>query len=543
MDGSWISAFPLAELSVGGARVAHGPVPIAVFRLEEQTLYAVDNRCPHEGYPLVQGSVSGCVLTCKWHNFKFDLRDGACRQGEEDVRSWPVRVVDGVVQIDVAPPAALVTKLWEDLDKALVRQETGRAARDVVRLLDLGVPPARIALRGALFDAARAEYGPSHALAAAAEVTARLTPGVEPALPLVQALDLAARSNLGLPVRPTPAPIDPGPDPAAAGARLRAHVEAEEGAEAEALVRGAVRWGWRRAELEPWFFQLCDDHFLDFGHALIYTTKIFDLLDATRWEGAEDLLGSFTWGFATGTREDLLPAWAGYRKEGEAPPTTADRLPPDALADAAPPAARALVRQNPAGALDALSIAAATRLLRFDPAHDRDPTVAEGWLDLTHRLTFAHAVRLASARWPVDRLARQAAQFIALARPLDGPAQPIEPATATLDEVVAAVAAREPSLALRRAAGWLQEGDAADLVDALERLIWSDHATRAIFLIHHLKTLRAGAAERIATGDDRPLLAAVRFLASPLRERSVERAVIDAVTLVREGRPPRKLTG
>jgi hypothetical protein len=66
--------------------------------------------------------------------------------------------------------------------------------------------------------------------------------------------------------------------------------------------------------------------------------------------------------------------------------------------------------------------------------------VAEGWLDLTHRLTFAHAVRLASARWPVDRLARQAAQFIALARPLDGPAQPIEPVAATLDEVVAAVA-------------------------------------------------------------------------------------------------------
>jgi nitrite reductase/ring-hydroxylating ferredoxin subunit len=214
MDGSWISAFPLAELSVGGARVAHGPVPIAVFRVDEQTLYAVDNRCPHEGYPLVQGSVSGCVLTCKWHNFKFDLRDGACRQGEEDVRSWPVRVVDGVVQIDVAPPAALVTKLWEDLDKALARQETGRAARDVVRLLHLGVPPAQIALRGARFDAARAEYGPSHALAAAAEVTARLTPGVEPALPLVQALDLAARSNLGLPVRPVPAPVDPGPDPA-----------------------------------------------------------------------------------------------------------------------------------------------------------------------------------------------------------------------------------------------------------------------------------------------------------------------------------------
>ncbi|MEO2091127.1 MAG: Rieske (2Fe-2S) protein, partial [Gemmataceae bacterium] len=38
---------------------------------------AISNRCPHEGYPLHQGVLKQCVLTCNWHNWKFDLRDGS----------------------------------------------------------------------------------------------------------------------------------------------------------------------------------------------------------------------------------------------------------------------------------------------------------------------------------------------------------------------------------------------------------------------------------------------------------------------------------
>ena len=54
---------------------------IAVFRSQDGALYAVDNACPHEGYPLIQGTLKDCVLTCPWHNYKFDLRDGRCVNG------------------------------------------------------------------------------------------------------------------------------------------------------------------------------------------------------------------------------------------------------------------------------------------------------------------------------------------------------------------------------------------------------------------------------------------------------------------------------
>ncbi|MCI0735959.1 MAG: Rieske (2Fe-2S) protein [Beijerinckiaceae bacterium] len=44
-------------------------------------IFACANRCPHEGYPLSEGSLQGSVLTCNWHNWKFDLATGATLMG------------------------------------------------------------------------------------------------------------------------------------------------------------------------------------------------------------------------------------------------------------------------------------------------------------------------------------------------------------------------------------------------------------------------------------------------------------------------------
>ena len=100
-------------------------------------MHAVDNLCPHEGYPLAEGYVQGCVLTCAWHNYKFDLRDGACVMGEEAVRAYPVRVKAGVVHVDMAEPdpSTAIPGLWSSLDVGLTDYRMGRVARDAVRLL------------------------------------------------------------------------------------------------------------------------------------------------------------------------------------------------------------------------------------------------------------------------------------------------------------------------------------------------------------------------------------------------------------------------
>src|SRR6266516_3357283 len=49
--------------------------PIAVFYNDGQ-INAVDNRCPHMGFPLSKGSVHDGILTCHWHHARFDLSSG-----------------------------------------------------------------------------------------------------------------------------------------------------------------------------------------------------------------------------------------------------------------------------------------------------------------------------------------------------------------------------------------------------------------------------------------------------------------------------------
>jgi nitrite reductase/ring-hydroxylating ferredoxin subunit len=56
-------------------------------------VYAVDNRCPHMGFPLSQGTVEDNILTCHWHHARFDLTSGGTfDQWAGDVRSFPVEI-------------------------------------------------------------------------------------------------------------------------------------------------------------------------------------------------------------------------------------------------------------------------------------------------------------------------------------------------------------------------------------------------------------------------------------------------------------------
>jgi nitrite reductase/ring-hydroxylating ferredoxin subunit len=48
---------------------------IVVFQSEDR-YFAVENRCPHAGAYLHEGSVDGQILTCHWHGWQFDLESG-----------------------------------------------------------------------------------------------------------------------------------------------------------------------------------------------------------------------------------------------------------------------------------------------------------------------------------------------------------------------------------------------------------------------------------------------------------------------------------
>jgi len=58
-------------------------------------IYAMDNACGHSGYPLHEGTLAGYVVTCGWHDARFDVRSGAVLSPGRDFK--PIkrfRVVD-----------------------------------------------------------------------------------------------------------------------------------------------------------------------------------------------------------------------------------------------------------------------------------------------------------------------------------------------------------------------------------------------------------------------------------------------------------------
>lgn len=78
--------------------VADGRI-FAVYNVDG-TFHVLDGICPHAGGPLGKGMLQGCVVTCPWHGWQFDvttgqhqLSDGICQPG------YAAEIVDGMVSI------------------------------------------------------------------------------------------------------------------------------------------------------------------------------------------------------------------------------------------------------------------------------------------------------------------------------------------------------------------------------------------------------------------------------------------------------------
>lgn len=67
---------------------------IALFNVQGK-IYALDNACPHMGGPLGEGELEGCVVTCPWHGWQFDVKTGAClNMPGDDSTSLPLEIRD-----------------------------------------------------------------------------------------------------------------------------------------------------------------------------------------------------------------------------------------------------------------------------------------------------------------------------------------------------------------------------------------------------------------------------------------------------------------
>ena len=101
---NWIRIASLEDLPLDSAteHVALGQM-IALFRTVEG-VFALDGICPHQGGPLGKGAVDGCVVTCPWHGWQFDVRDGKHVTSPICQPQLPVRVDEaGDIHVDVKP--------------------------------------------------------------------------------------------------------------------------------------------------------------------------------------------------------------------------------------------------------------------------------------------------------------------------------------------------------------------------------------------------------------------------------------------------------
>lgn len=124
MSNHFIHALALTELPREGCRaVTLDGHTIVLFHHQDQ-VYAVDNRCPHMGFPLDRGTVRDGILTCHWHHARFDLATGGTFDlFADDVPSFPVEIRDGAVWVDLRPPrdpqAYYVRRLNDGLEHEL----------------------------------------------------------------------------------------------------------------------------------------------------------------------------------------------------------------------------------------------------------------------------------------------------------------------------------------------------------------------------------------------------------------------------------------
>jgi nitrite reductase/ring-hydroxylating ferredoxin subunit len=569
----WHPTLPLNELAPGTLIAwKHDGRQLVLVHTEAGQVHALDNRCPHEGYPLSTGDLKGRALTCCWHNWKFDVTSGACLLGEEPVRSFPTRSRNGVIEVDLAEPDPRATwpGLLESFAAGLGQHQVARSARDGVRLLQSGFDPQALLARVALHDALHGEYGSTHALPVAADCGRFLTryPGVNAMYAIAPAVDMCGEANQRLPLRERPAPL-----PGATCESLRAAVEAEDATLAEGLLRGAFEAGVPRAEIERWLFAVLSDHFLDFGHELIYLVKAQELFARAGDEHAAEIYGGLLYAILLGTREDTLPYMSGYfrrfasqeerlgelwRAAGRAQDIDTAPLQNAVLDGSLDAAMGSLLGALEAGAslpqlARALVAAAAQRFFRYDLAIDPDPDISENWLWVTHRFTFASAVRNAVERFESPDAIRflvQAVAFVHGGRRLDAqPEERLSVRERDLDvpQILAAIAARDAATAVGGTLAALSRPERLQsLREALEDLCLRDPLVRPIVVTHAIKTLVAAFEEYEALEGhpDRawPLLACVRFLASPIIERRVFEQVRRSILWVAEGKMPRKLT-
>ncbi|SEP63980.1 Rieske (2Fe-2S) protein [Natrinema salaciae] len=453
-------AVPLDDLEATGRElVTIDGAAIVLFHHEDE-VRAVDNRCPHMGFPLAEGSVEDGILTCHWHHARFELSCGdTFDPWADDVRTYPTAIRDGTVYVNPNPSRELPPdEHWADrLETGLEENLRLVVAKSTIGLLDAGVDYRDPMATTLAFGTTYRESGWGSGLTilgCMANVIDDLAPDDRK-----RALYTGVRHVADDCADQPPHFEQPSfSTDEVAFDRLKSWfrdaVEVRDADGAERCLRTAIATGRSEAEVAELLFAAATDHpYLSSGHVLDFANTAFESLEHVGWDHAERTLASLVDPLVTADRSDERSAWRQpvdlvtlledvyggdvtatgglerLAREGDgaswSPPAglqeTLRSDDPDAIVDALATA----VREG--ATTDALAgevaHAAATRVAQFGTANE-----FADWNTVHHTFTYANAVHQSARRTDAIELYRgvfDAALNVYLDRFLNTPPAPI----------------------------------------------------------------------------------------------------------------------
>jgi nitrite reductase/ring-hydroxylating ferredoxin subunit len=412
----------LEELKAKGRLVVRGRHRPILLVYENGRVFALDNRCPHMGFPLDRGSIEDGILTCHWHHARFELVSGCTFDlWADDVPTCPVEIRAGG-EIWVKPVFGYsdpVEHWGQRLVDGLAHNLGLVIAKAVHGLLVADRPPSDVVRQAALFGTRHRDgWSSGLTILTALGQLLPLLPEEETHLALFHGARRVAADCDGATPRRERAPLASQTDLATLKRWLRRWVAVRHREAAERIVLTAIAGGASPAELADLLFVAETDRaYADGGHSLDFINKAFECLDLIGWEHAAEVLPSIVGQMteARGTEEstswcqpidlitlchdaalELPGLFAAGRSTGRwsehailAESLLADE--PTGIIDALKAAARS--GASPVDLGRSLAYAAAFRVARFGTANEHGD-----WETAHHVFTYTNALHQALKR-------------------------------------------------------------------------------------------------------------------------------------------------
>ena len=442
---------------------------LAVFQYGEK-YYAVDNRCPHMGYPMSEGSIRDGVLICHWHHWEFDLKSGGCFLAfGDDLKAFPVELRDdGNLYVGLArgekeaAQRRVIDRGKRALERGLKDRSSFFIAKAVTALNDAGATPKEIIQQGLYYGANKSSEGWSSGVTILT-LAANLWDEVDEKdhnLFLVHGLTQISNRTTGS-SRPYRAPFprtEDEHDLTTLKRWFRYFVEKRHAGAAERILLTLRDRGYDKPVIADFVYTAATDfYFTGDGHALDFANKLFEALDYVEWEGAHEMLRPIVVDLVSRTRHEETSRWADavpvlepvferlddIWTENQSNHASIDtsEFAQTMLGSEFVPIVEEIEHRlrdgvNPVEICRAMTYASAIRTARFHLKNEGD------WHDVANIYSYAHALYCSFHYAPSKELLRgifHGAVFLAYVRWLNMPAARIPGLGQRLDEEFASV--------------------------------------------------------------------------------------------------------